>query len=103
MGTHPIFESDFDCLTDGFTFIVEEFAAQRAERMPHTSAWPRQCRENDNRQEVFKRRHHRSNANTRVQHQIREHKWLQAECVGYWRAATAASLLVKLFRKHRRS
>jgi len=27
MGTHPIFESDFDCLTDNKSYIMDETAA----------------------------------------------------------------------------
>jgi len=31
MGTHPIFESDFDCLTESFRFIIRENGDVRSE------------------------------------------------------------------------
>merc|ERR1711892_811140 len=33
MGTHPIFESDFDCLTEGFLFVFGQFV-WRMESVP---------------------------------------------------------------------
>jgi len=34
MGTHPIFESDFDCLTEWFSFL-----AQRVARISKNQKW----------------------------------------------------------------